>query len=1428
MFHNRIVPWLLILFLAAGLALVSYNAAAIPQSQTTSAVSSMYAVLNEVMPKPAVGEPAWVELYVGQYQQFIFLPAINNQSGGTSLLQVLPTPGVLPVFAAQAATQDLKGWQVSNEAGQVYTIPTELPPLPKNTYMLIYFDGSGPGGNDYDFSDGKIILHTPPGLEDIFADEAGQVALHRPGTPGEATIVDFVAWGGYSIDGGAAAVAAGLWGMGEAVSFENGFGDISLEDIMTPDELIGRFPGSNSEGALNWANYPEASLSPGAANPIQPVLFITPADGGRVDSATLSLSWRRSSGATAYRFQLDNDANFSSPLIDQTNPYTFFKPNPALAPGVYHWRINPLRNSQPGGWTAGFTIEVVNLTSVSQNPDINSPGGITSEVVLGIARVRQNKDSKLLGLDGAPEGDPTTDLLENAWDAAAPCTEPPCTDTTKYMHGNMYCVRASTRMVASYYNVNATDKLSMDRLSYYILQQWTGNTHPGTNDSTPDNDLGYNRGMYYPDEEDEIFSWALNFTYTTPGGKPSFTIIKNAIDADQPIMFRRPGHMMVIDGYRETSGGGQFLHVLDPDQPPDFERWQDYSTQTIDGYWIGPTGGPASGQSRIDENSVWTDSDGDGIMDFDEVLRFNLDPNNADSDGDWVPDKKDMREYVFNNAGAYSFRSSDTDSDGLRKELDPDNDNDGSPDGCEDTNYNGKYEAGPAESDNFDNSAAKACVPIFNILYPSKSTPINAGEKTAPQKILAQVSTAVPEGWSLSLTPGSFSAKVGIKTASVLAVYTSADTTYLVILPPTQTATGYYDLSISMSGVGTDSETGAVFYDPKAPNDEVIVLDRSGSMTSSNKIDAAQNAASAFVDFLSDGDWTGVTSFATSATTDYTLHEITFGSSIRDDAITAIMGLTATGSTALGQGMQQGQSLLTSAGHLDHDWSLVLLSDGWENVPPYWATVAPSITKSVVNTVALGRDADTILLQQIAAANNGTYFYVDVTPPASLASDAESLAATFSTPVELPNRLADVYLAIGELERGWQRLSERALSIGVESIQVEVPKGLPEAVFGLNWSDPAGQAEITNLRDPDGNLVKPDAIYANQTHQHLHVADPLGGTWQVNLRVPKPVDGLELFFTLSGKSETTLIAGVGGDPASMGLDVPVPIFGILTDTKPIAGASVSALVTGQGGSYQLTLYDDGKHGDGKSGDGLYANYLTSLKTTGGYSVKLAATGTNNTGEPFTLFASTGFNVKPRLAYIWRNSLDIALEYVALLEANNWLVDLIPVSEVTFTRLQPDELIIIGPDTGYTSNWGTTAAFNAIMEKSRPVLGLGEGGYSFFGKANLAIGYGNDAHGDADSIYWALPRDSIWDTPYNMTLTKDPLQMYLKLSPSIDILVSPAPPGVDIFGINQYDSRYAELLFEDNRFMLWGFGDGPEKMTEAGRRLFINTVFRALP
>ena len=367
------------------------------------------------------------------------------------------------------------------------------------------------------------------------------------------------------------------------------------------------------------------------------------------------------------------------------------------------------------------------------------------------------------------------------------------------------------------------------------------------------------------------------------------------------------------------------------------------------------------------------------------------------------------------------------------------------------------------------------------------------------------------------------------------------------------------------------------------------------------------------------------------------------------------------------------------------------------------------------------------------------------------------------------------------------------------------------------------------MTDPDSNLVKPDATYSSKTHLQLRVLNPAYGTWSVNVEMVAQNESIELFFTLSGSSQTTLLAGVGGDPHTRGSGTPVPIYGILTDSKPIPFAVVTALVTGGGGSRLLDLYDDGKHGDGKAEDGLYANILTGLSVPGGYAVRLAASGSNTSGEPFMRFASTGFNVRPRLAYILKDSLDTALEYAALLEEKYWLVDLLTLPEVTNSSLLPAELIIVGPDTGHLGDWGIPTALNAVLESGKPVLGLGEGGYAFFGKRKLTIGYpAGGGRSSGKSIVWSAGSDSIWSMPYDIPLGKDPLQLYTNPSASREIFFEQTPGDVIVFGYKDGFPGFANLLQEEGMYMLWGFADGPAKMTETGKRVFVNTVFRSIP
>ena len=132
---------------------------------------------------------------------------------------------------------------------------------------------------------------------------------------------------------------------------------------------------------------------------------------------------------------------------------------------------------------------------------------------------------------------------------------------------------------------------------------------------------------------------------------------------------------------------------------------------------------------------------------------------------------------------------------------------------------------------------------------------------------------------------------------------------------------------------------------------------------------------------------------------------------------------------------------------------------------------------------------------------------------------------------------------------------------------------------------------------------------------------------------------------------------------------------------------------------------------------------------GAYAVRGVAQGTDLLGKPFTLLKNTGFHARPKVVYVYKSDPDTADAYKALIEANGVAVDEVAIGNVATTDLSQYSLVIIGPDTGSLAEWGDDATVSAIRKGEKPVLGLGEGGYAFFGKYGLAIGHAKGAHSE---------------------------------------------------------------------------------------------------
>ncbi|MEZ4637165.1 MAG: hypothetical protein R2856_19795 [Caldilineaceae bacterium] len=229
---------------------------------------------------------------------------------------------------------------------------------------------------------------------------------------------------------------------------------------------------------------------------------------------------------------------------------------------------------------------------------------------------------------------------------------------------------------------------------------------------------------------------------------------------------------------------------------------------------------------------------------------------------------------------------------------------------------------------------------------------------------------------------------------------------------------------------------------------------------------------------------------------------------------------------------------------------------------------------------------------------------------------------------------------------------------------------------------------------------------------------------------------------------------------------------------------------------------------------------------GSYAVRGLAKGNGADDQPFELYRHTSFHLLPKALYIHDGDIAKGNEVKTLLEDNGIGVDLAPMGSVIGIDLHRYNLVIVGPETGDLDKWGTDEIVRHIIGSEVPVLGYGEGGYAFFGKQKLAIGWPNGAHGSGHSILYGLSGDPIWDYPYEGILQDKVLQLYKEDSKRVDILLNDQN-NVAAFGYNDQDSKYANLVMESNWWMLWGFQDGPSKMTDVGQRLFVNTAHRTL-
>jgi hypothetical protein len=193
--------------------------------------------------------------------------------------------------------------------------------------------------------------------------------------------------------------------------------------------------------------------------------------------------------------------------------------------------------------------------------------------------------------------------------------------------------------------------------------------------------------------------------------------------------------------------------------------------------------------------------------------------------------------------------------------------------------------------------------------------------------------------------------------------------------------------------------------------------------------------------------------------------------------------------------------------------------------------------------------------------------------------------------------------------------------------------------------------------------------------------------------------------------------------------------------------------------------------------------------------------------------------KYRFAFVYLNDEPAATKFQQLLAENNQATDLIPLDAVTTTDWAKYSAVIVGSDIEQA--WSAPQA-KAIADAKVPVLGLGEGGYYFFGKLHLGIGSPNGYHGGEVGAKAAQPNKTDYWTAAKLNQPASGELMLYSSTSHVAIFLSDVSPGEVTLAYELSNKSYAPIIEQDRRYVLWGFTASPEKMTPLGKRVFVHT------
>jgi hypothetical protein len=500
-------------------------------------------------------------------------------------------------------------------------------------------------------------------------------------------------------------------------------------------------------------------------------------------------------------------------------------------------------------------------------------------------------------------------------------------------------------------------------------------------------------------------------------------------------------------------------------------------------------------------------------------------------------------------------------------------------------------------------------------------------------------------GDAMSFVPGSFQ-QVG-------AEY------WAILLPPVKPAgTTLVDMKLCLDGSLCDTNTDALLYVDRGSTDAALLFDGSFSMAiediagEGSRLDNAKKAGNVLAGLLQEGDRVLVMDFSTSGNdldirTLLARTDVVVPGTIQD-ARDAIDQISARQATPIGAALREAKNRLQAVPYSLNPKVIVLLSDGEENVPPYYDEVRQEILDSgtIVDTVGFGPPGQVgeAKLAQIAADTGGTFRFVPTTQGTMATVSAEQVDALRRHGVseEMVSRLTaawqpgplaldNVYDYFDAQAQGATRLFSVA-QIGVPYNEWRVVSqyvggstaSLRFVVAGKQVDDGSSTyrdvAILPPGADPErgwipisppGTELPPTWDVRNSPYDdEVVIPGPEKGEWKVRARYRQASAATFDFAMMASAQSEYLLQGrflspVVDNQGHAGDVVPI-VATLLNRNGAVPGATIAGTAERPGGVVLLLLSDDGQHNDGAAGDGIYGTLYAPTDTGGAYNVRLVA------------------------------------------------------------------------------------------------------------------------------------------------------------------------------------------------------------------------------